>query len=78
MSFNVSNPSGMMDKVISWLIFAAIAVVALPLLFTSFTNISNISGLPFASFWAAGGVIVLLVGVALLRMGIKGFSGGKR
>jgi cell division protein FtsX len=76
---NLKSPSGIAVGVIMLVVAIQIMVAVLPDLITAFGNISTISGLSFASFFASGGVVLLLLSVAILIgvFSMRGFGGNK-
>ena len=73
-----------LGSIIGGVILLVLAIAALtaviPVLNTQLTNLTGISGLPFASIFAANGIIVLmLLGAVILGVvGYFGLSGSKR
>ena len=80
MVFKMAKPEQMAIRVIMLVVAIQILVQVLPELITSFINLSTVSNLSFASFFAANGVVLLLVSVAILVavFGFLGIRGGKR
>ena len=74
-----SSPTGIAIGVIMLVVAIQVMVSVLPTLIVAFGNISTVANLPFASFFATGGVVLLLLGLAVLIAVFKmiGFGGKK-
>ena len=77
---NITNPRAMIVGIILLVVGIQVAVQLLPTLITAIVNLSTISNLGFASFFSAGGIVLLMLGVAVLLavLGILGLGGSKR
>lgn len=79
--FNVKKPADFAVTIIMLTVALQIAVQTLPTLITAFINLSNVSNLSFSSFFAANGVALLMLSVAILigifaALGLKKGRGG--
>lgn len=70
--FDIKKPFGVIDYVIGFLIFVQILVAGLPLIFDNMEGIGNISDMPFASFFARGGVLFIVLGAIIIKAVIEG------
>ena len=77
---NITNPRAMIVGIILLVVGIQVAVQLLPTLIVAIVNLSTISNLGFASFFSAGGIVLLMLGVAVLLavLGILGLGGSKR
>jgi hypothetical protein len=78
---DLKNPKTMITGLLLIVVAMQILVSQLPSVITSIINLSQISNLGFSSFFASGGVVLLMLGVAvaLAIFGMLGFGGkGKR
>ena len=75
-----NNPSAIAIGIIMLVVGVQILVQVLPTLITAFTNLSGVANLSFASFFGTGGVVLILLSVAVLVGVFKmlGFGGGKK
>lgn len=74
---NIKNPKQMITGILLVVIAVSILPVLLPTLITNIINLSTISNLSFASFFASGGVVLLMVSVAVVLAILGVFLGGK-
>ena len=76
---NFKSPGAIATGIILLVVAITVMVEVLPSLITAMINISQIDNLAFASFFSAGGVVLLLlsVGVLLAIFKILGFGSGK-
>lgn len=76
----ITNPKAMIVGLIMLVVGIQVAAQLLPTLITAIINISGISNLGFASFFAANGIVLLMLGVAVLLaiLGILGLGESKR
>ena len=71
---NLKDPKKLIVGVILLVVAIQVLVALLPTLITSIINISGISNLSFGSFFAANGIVLLMLSVAIL-LGILAILG---
>ena len=79
LSDSITNPQKLISTVILVVVAVAVLVGLLPTLIASLGNLST-TGLPFASFFATGGIIYIVLGAVILLagLGMIGLKMGKR
>jgi len=77
---NLKNPKGIAVGVIMLVVAITILTQVLPELIGAIVNLSGISNLAFASFFGAGGVVLLLLSISILIaiFNMLGMGGGKK
>lgn len=63
---NLSNPSNLIQNIVMIVLAVGILTVGLPILITNIVNLSTIANLGFATFFSAGGVVLLALGAAIV------------
>ena len=64
--FDLKNPGNMVRGVLFAVVGVLILVALLPTLIESIGNLSTISNLSFATFYASGGVMLIVIGAAVV------------
>ena len=76
----VHNPSAIVGSIIGFAVIGLLLVALLPTIMGVFDNVAAVPNLPFASFFATGGVMFIVLGafVLLLFLGFLGLGGSKK
>ena len=76
----VSNPNAIVGSIIGFAVIGLLLVALLPTIMGVFDNVAAVPNLPFASFFATGGVMFIVLGafVLLLFIGFLNLGGSKK
>ncbi len=67
-NMNLGKPLTVTFGIIGLVVLIKVLVATLPELITALVNISTIANLPFADFFSAGGVGLLILGVSVFAL----------
>ncbi len=68
---DLKNPKGMLTGIVLFVVALAFLPVLVPIALVAIVNLSTIANMPFSSFFASGGAVVLAFGAAIV-LGVIG------